>query len=350
MDELTALLDQAAGFPTTPDVDGLLERGDRRRRKRRLATGVLAATVLVLATVAVSLANRSAPLVDPVGSTTGDQPHATTGPAEFLAVRQLGTGELDAIARIEHTDVPRDIVDLWSRFSIDGPVPAIDLSEELVLIVVTPDDGCVDELAGFSMSGEAIVPIFTQGGSESDEECEQELVGRAHAVAVRRMDLGPEHIVRLPASTTGSEDFDAVEHVIVPRGIGIDGALPEAEENPPAGICARSYSLDAVADSASVIDATIGDVVIGEYQEEAGARPVTWTVHVHEWLVGSGPRTIEVASWGGENEDPGRVAGERFLLASATAPGPRLDLPACGFSRPWNVADAEAWRAAIDST
>lgn len=115
---------------------------------------------------------------------------------------------------------------------------------------------------------------------------------------------------------------------------------PNPDPNPPAISCAYRYP-DDLQDRANAFDATVVDVDLGKYSEDAGARPATLTVSLNEVFKGPQKSSVVMKTWDFSLPPrPERVVGVRILAAAGEA----LDLMSCGFTRPYSQSDADRWR------
>lgn len=102
---------------------------------------------------------------------------------------------------------------------------------------------------------------------------------------------------------------------------------------------------DDLGDRANAFDATVTAVTIGEYDNNAGMRPATVELAVHEAFAGPERQTVVLRTWDGflPSPDAQAAVGLRVLAAA----GDTLDLMGCGFTRPYNAAEADDWRTAF---
>ena len=136
-----------------------------------------------------------------------------------------------------------------------------------------------------------------------------------------------------PAATTSPSPIATVTP-------GVAGSWPDLRP-PTAGSCVSTYPAD-LRRRAIAFDATVTAVRVGDFDENAGMRPATVDLAVHEVFAGPERQTVRMRTWDGflPRPEPQDAVGLR-VLASA---GETLDLMACGYTRPYRAAEAAEWR------
>lgn len=121
---------------------------------------------------------------------------------------------------------------------------------------------------------------------------------------------------------------------------GMPGKWPDLRP-PTAASCVSQYP-DELPARANAFDATVAKVTVGDFDENAGMRPATVDLAIHEVFAGPERQSVQLHTWDGflPQGNPQEPVGLR-VLASA---GDTLDLMACGFTRPYSQTDADAWR------
>lgn len=96
-------------------------------------------------------------------------------------------------AILELAEDEASFADLWSRYQMDGPAPAQDFDEQVVLFVGREDDACPDDLVWVkAIDGALTLQWLPPAGF-----CEQPALATGYAVALHRGDLGTSMSVAL---------------------------------------------------------------------------------------------------------------------------------------------------------
>lgn len=142
--------------------------------------------------------------------------------------------------------------------------------------------------------------------------------------------------------TTASPPSASLTASVTP---GVAGSWPDLRPASAAS-CYVQYP-DDLSSREIAFDGTVTAVTVGPYDNNAGMRPATVDLAVHEVFAGPQRQSAVLRSWDGflPSPDPQEAVGLRVLAAA----GKTLDLMGCGFTRPYNKPDAEAWRTAFRS-
>lgn len=223
-----------------PDVDDdtaanvfATERA-RRRRNRRVLTGVAAAALVALVTVPAALGLAGLGDDDePVASTDGDAASGdpdegsgvTSGALTFEVLQVLtDSGEQMGTMRAALDDDA--LADVWAAFGQASPPPEVDFEQAFVLTITIPDDACPPTLEAFEAPENAFVPVFV----EPDVACNEPLIPKTFVVAIDRLGLPDRVLFRLPAD----DAYRLPEYeLLVDLGAGVtDGPGPAPGDEP----------------------------------------------------------------------------------------------------------------------
>jgi hypothetical protein len=133
---------------------------------------------------------------------------------------------------------------------------------------------------------------------------------------------------------------------------------PGGETVSSIGSCVEMYSLRTLKNRKFAFDGTVIDIRAGEPDPDAWGAPIRVTYQVHQWFAGGHGDTVTLAAWdfdvivdGSSESDVstdsvGTVAptdGMRLLVSGDD----RMAWLGCGFTRPYNAAEAAQWEAAF---
>lgn len=387
MDDLIERLERSLEVAPLERVDVDALRGRARTRARvRVAGGVVAgALVLVVAGFVIGpLLGTSVRIDDPVATAPGtDSPSVTPpGPPEGASFgpRVANVGDiagivvhdadgglsLEGTARligrgmapfelrnaVDHADTPADVLGLWERFGItQGRPDDVDHQRnEKVVFVMVAGDGCPSSVGFDFVDGLDVDTLrFVTGHADEEAVCTASETFQTFALAIDVTGNQLAPVQRLVAPVGAGSDRD---HVVDFGIAGQDPDWPPVEEDPPAATCSTPYSRENLARREPVIDATIVDVDLDGVNEN-GEQRVRLGMVVHEWLRGDGPDEIDVLTWSFDAatfdvatrpmDDETLPVGARLLLAPGVNSDGSLQMAACGFSRPYSVAQADEW-------
>lgn len=140
-----------------------------------------------------------------------------------------------------------------------------------------------------------------------------------------------------PGSTT--PDAAAASVPAAEAAPGRAGAWPDLRP-PTAASCVSRYP-DGLRANTTAVDATVTAVTVGEFDDDAGMRPATVDLAVHEAFAGPARDTLTLRTWDGSLPGEPQAAVGLRVLASA---GDTLDLQGCGYTRPYDPDEAQRWR------
>jgi hypothetical protein len=375
MDDLIERLER--GVEVAPlervDVEALRTRA-RTRATVRTVGGLVAGVLLIVVAgfVIGPLLGRSVQIDDPVATAPGTEAPSMAPPtlpegASFLArvadvgdvtgifardaegdlslqgtARLIGRGMAPFELRyaVDHADTLADVLGLWERFGITGGRPDdvhFQWNEKVVFVMVM-GDGCPSSV-GFDVVDFPAGDTLQLVTGHAEEEAVCDLVGtfQTFALAVDRTKSPLPAVQRIVAPAGAGVDRD---HLV---DFGVRGQDPDwpSVEVPAAASCAIVYSNEALASRDLVIDATIVDVDLDGVNEDGDQR-IRLGMVVHEWLRGDGPAEVDVMTWSFDDSETFPI-GARLLLAPGTNVDGTLQMSACGFSRPYSVAQADEW-------
>ena len=320
-DDLERAFEKAARTPSTPlDVEALPSRAHRLRLKRFTAAGT--ACLLLIGGGAFAVANwdRGPRYKTPVIAGNGDDCGSVDHDMIVFLRDDITANELQEI---------NDRVVSWE--GIDRESITYLSKDEARQIMV---DRYGQPMYGSLPAGLGVASIrfsYVEGATvpPDDERLESEFEAMAGVEEVS----SAEEVERRNETACLAEE--TVEEA--PPWRVID--WPSTEIGAAAS-CVYDYPRD-LGGREIAFDGTITATVVGEYDENAGAKPVTLYLYVNEVFKGDLPEHDEItmSTWDFMLPDDD-VSNVRILAAA----GPTLDLMGCGFSRPYSEAEAAEWR------
>jgi hypothetical protein len=124
------------------------------------------------------------------------------------------------------------------------------------------------------------------------------------------------------------------------------------------GSCVEEHSLRTLTNRKFAFDGTVTDIRVGEPDPDAWGAPVRVTYQVHQWFAGGHGDTVTLAAWDFDVIVDRSSQSEVYADSVGTlvsAEGMRLLVSGdekmawlgCGFTRPYNAAEAAQWEAAF---
>jgi hypothetical protein len=124
------------------------------------------------------------------------------------------------------------------------------------------------------------------------------------------------------------------------------------------GSCVEEYSLQTLRNRKFAFDGTVTEIRAGEPDPDAWGAPIRVTYQVHQWFAGGDDDTVTLAAWDFDvivdrssqsevyADSVGtlvRTEGMRLLVSGDD----KMAWLGCGFTRPYNAAEAAQWKAAF---
>ena len=124
------------------------------------------------------------------------------------------------------------------------------------------------------------------------------------------------------------------------------------------GSCVEEYSLQTLRNRKFAFDGTVTAIRAGEPDPDAWGAPIRVTYQVHQWFAGGDDDTVTLAAWDFDVIVDRSSQSEVYADSVGTlvpTEGMRLLVSGddkmawlgCGFTRPYNAAEAAQWKAAF---
>lgn len=198
-----------------PQVDEAAARDlfERRRRPQRASRWLMQAAAVSLAVagmiglISVRVNDTKAPATQ-VDKTVLDESDVALRPApgatlvagedvfDVLTVAEttVGFGNAELVTSEDELSL------LWAEWNPSVDQPGVDFADYVALVMTRPDDNCADVVTRFEVVGQNDMAAWTPVFESMVDECEEPLLSWLHVVAIERVALGDQALIRVPAA------------------------------------------------------------------------------------------------------------------------------------------------------